>query len=37
MIQQVIVYILLGVAVTYLGFKFIKPKKKKDEKCDKCD
>lgn len=39
MAQQIIVYILLGLALTYLGFKFFKPKKKKapgGKDCDNC-
>jgi uncharacterized membrane protein YuzA (DUF378 family) len=39
MAQQFVVYILLGLALMYLGFKFLMPKKKKkgDKHCDKCE
>ncbi|MEO6303501.1 MAG: FeoB-associated Cys-rich membrane protein [Bacteroidia bacterium] len=33
MIQQIIVYALLAAAIIFLGFKFLKPKKK--DNCDK--
>ncbi len=33
MVQQIIVYALLAIAIIFLGIKFFKPKKK--ENCDK--
>jgi len=39
MAQDLIVYILLAAALAYLGFKFLKPKKKKmqgGKDCDNC-
>ena len=35
MMQQILVYILLAAALAYLGFKFLRKKKKKD--CDHCN
>jgi Tfp pilus assembly protein PilO len=37
MVQQIIVYILLGLAIFYLGFKFLIPKKKKSKGGKDCD
>ncbi|MBX3163773.1 MAG: FeoB-associated Cys-rich membrane protein [Bacteroidetes bacterium] len=36
MTQQIIVYLLLACALAYLGFKFLKPKKK-DKNCENCE
>jgi hypothetical protein len=38
MIQQITIYIILALALAYLGFKFFVPKKKKGggKDCDNC-
>lgn len=40
MFQQISIYVLLGVALFYLGYKFLIPKKKKNKSdggCDNCN
>lgn len=36
MIQNLLVYLLIGLSVAFLLYRFL-PKKNKKEKCDKCD
>lgn len=37
MMQEILIYVLLAGALVYLGFKYIRPKKKKDAQGKDCD